>query len=116
MVIDNATGLMWHQSGSDEYMEWNKVKKWIERLNNNGYAGYNDWRLPTVEETASLLESSKNNDNLYIDPIFSNKQWWIWTGDKFGLEGAWRVYFSNGRVYWSYLYNNYFVRPVRSGK
>ena len=116
VVIDNATGLMWHQSGSDEYMEWNKVKKWIERLNNNGYAGYNDWRLPTVEETASLLESSKNNDNLYIDPIFSNKQWWIWTGDKFGLEGAWRVYFSNGRVYWSYLYNNYFVRPVRSGK
>jgi hypothetical protein len=102
VVVDNATGLMWHQGGS-KFMNWNKAKEWVEDLNSEGYAGYNDWRLPTVDEAISLLESKKKG-NLYIDPIFSKEQDWIWTGDKFededGSEAAWRVDFYNGRVYW----------------
>ena len=97
-------------------MSWNDVQEWMVSLNNNGFAGYHDWRLPTVEEAALLLESSKKND-LYIDPIFSNKQQWVWTGDKFGSEAMWHVNFSYGSVYWgliisSYIFSN--VRPVRS--
>ena len=73
VVIDDATGLMWHQNGSDEDVSWNVAKDWVRSLR---YAGYNDWRLPTVEEAASLLESSKSND-LYIDSVFSNKQSYV---------------------------------------
>ena len=116
VVIDRATGLMWHQNGSITCMSWNDVQEWMVSLNNNGFAGYHDWRLPTVEKAALLLESSKKND-LYIDPIFSNKQQWIWTGDKFGSEAMWHVNFSYGSVYWgliisSYIFSN--VRPIRS--
>jgi len=50
VVIDNATGLMWHQSGSEKYMSYTKAKKWIDELNRRSYAGYRDWRLPTLEE------------------------------------------------------------------
>lgn len=82
MVVDNATGLMWHQSGSDERVGLVNAKQWIEKLNNKGYAGHNDWRLPTVEEAASLLESNIKNDGLKIDTVFSHKQEWIWTGDE----------------------------------
>ncbi|MDP6584172.1 MAG: DUF1566 domain-containing protein, partial [Anaerolineales bacterium] len=97
-VIDNATGLMWHQNGSDDYISWHGAPAWVRGLNSRGYAGYNDWRLPTLEEAASLLESNKRND-LYIDPVFSNKQKWIWTGDsEDGSEAAWIVYFHNGHV------------------
>ncbi len=79
-------------------MDWKMAEKWVKDLNNSGYAGYHDWRLPTVEEAASLLESSKKNRDLYIDPIFSNKLRWIWTGDKkIGSERAWHVYFNHGR-------------------
>jgi hypothetical protein len=116
VVIDHATGLMWHQSGSYEYMSWNKAKVWVESLNSMGYAGYHDWRLPTVEEAASLLESSKRN-GLYIDPIFSNKKDWIWTGDKHGSGAAWIVFFDDGLVFWGYLSTfEIYVRPVRSLK
>lgn len=59
VVIDHASNLMWHQSGSTNGMNWENAHRWIERLNTKGYAGYHDWRLPTVEEATSLLEPSK---------------------------------------------------------
>jgi hypothetical protein len=103
---------MWHQNGSNKYVKWNKAKEWVRSLNSRGYAGYNDWRLPTVDEAVSLLESSEKNGGLYIDPVFSNKQEWIWTGDKKGSEAAWDVYFGSGRV--AGVFSVSLVRPVRS--
>ena len=124
VVVDNATGLMWHQGGSDDRMEWDKAKEWVRSLNGRGYAGYHDWKLPTLEEAASLLESNKRND-LYIDPIFSNKQGWIWTGDKFEIKGRWDVRFDRffnciqsggvlGGGDWGRIGRHEYVRPVRS--
>ena len=115
VVVDNATGLMWHQSGSDDEMEWDEAKEWVEDLNSEeGYAGYQDWRLPTVDEAVSLLESSEKNGDLYIDPVFSKKQRWIWTGDsKAGSEAAWYVNFGHGSVSWN-DFSSFIVRPVRS--
>jgi len=116
VVVDNATGLMWHQSGSDDVIRYGGDKEWVEDLNSEeGYAGYNDWRLPTVDEAVSLLESSRIDGGLYIDPVFSEEQEVIWTGDKFdGSEAAWSVYFIYGSVSRSYVYYSIYVRPVRS--
>ena len=111
VVIDHATGLMWHQSGSSNYMRWNSAKDWIRDLNRRGYAGYQDWRLPTLEEAVSLLEASRKND-IYIDPVFNNEQWGIWTGDRYDSGGTWSVYFSLGNVRWRV--KNRYARPVRS--
>jgi hypothetical protein len=111
VVIDHATGLMWHQSGSSDYMSWNSAKDWIRDLNRRGYAGYQDWRLPTLEEAVSLLEASRKND-IYIDPVFNNEQWGIWTGDRHDSGGTWSVYFSLGNVRWRV--KNRYARPVRS--
>jgi hypothetical protein len=33
VVVDNATGLMWHQSGSYNYVDWDEAKEWVEDLN-----------------------------------------------------------------------------------
>jgi hypothetical protein len=115
VVIDHATGLMWHQSGSSNSMDWDKAKQWVRDLNSRGYAGYHDWRLPTLEEAASLLESS-NRNGLYIDSVFSNKQEWNWTGDEYGSEDAWSVSFGLGGVYRNDVVDDdNGVRPVRSG-
>ncbi|GAX61691.1 phosphoglyceromutase [Candidatus Scalindua japonica] len=110
VVIDHTTGLMWLQSGSKEYMQWVAAKAWIRNLNTRKYGGYNDWRFPTIEEAASLLEPGKTNA-LHIDPIFDKEQWGIWSGDKRG-SSTWSVYFSLGNVRWRY--KNRYVRPVRS--
>ena len=121
VVIDNATGLMWHQSGSDEKIKWTQAWHWLADLNNGGYAGYKDWRLPTVDEAASLLESYENADSSYINPIFNEKQYAIWTGDTnkemgYGSGAAYHVYFGQGYVAWITLDSADYVRPVRSIK
>ena len=124
VVIDHATRLMWHQNGSDEYIKRKKAQKWIADLNKEGYAGYNNWRLPTIEEAASLLEPVRRNGDLYINLIFEYKQKWIWTGDKkHGSKSPWLVSFGDGAVYRhvrlgtievSNSYHSIYVRPVRS--
>lgn len=124
VVIDFATGLMWCQSGSKEVMDWGEAKKWVEDLNVRGYTGHSDWRLPTVEEAASLLEPNKNADNLYIDTMFDATQSGIWTGDENDtasyLDGVWSIRFTKGygggSVYWCYENARNHVRPVRSMK
>jgi hypothetical protein len=92
VVVDHATGLMWQQSGSPYYMTYAEAEKYIRDLNNQRFLGYNDWRLPTLEEAMSLMEPKKHGD-LYIDPQFDKTQRWIWTGDKESAGLAWVVGF-----------------------
>lgn len=114
VVLDHSTGLMWQQGGSSKSMRLKMATQWVEDLNRRGYAGYRDWRLPTLEEAVSLLESSKMNGDLYIDPVFSKTQSHIWTGDR-GGSPSWIVYFSLGIVNRSRIdRSRYYVRVVRS--
>jgi len=124
VVINHATGLMWYQSGSEKDMVWSEARQWVKDLNSRGYAGYSDWRLPTVEEAASLLESSKKAGDLYIDNVFDVTQSSIWTGDENDnasyIEGVWSIRFAGGygcgSVCWCYENAVNYVRPVRSMK
>ncbi len=116
VVMDHATGLMWHQYGAMSDMNWNKAKEWVDGLNSRGYAGYSDWRLPTVEEAASLMEPEKKNGVLYIDSVFYSIQAWIWTGDKCGSGKAWSVNYKRGHVAWHFIVIKSYVRPVRLHK
>ncbi len=115
VIVDRATGLMWHQGGSSSSVIFSKAKDWISSLNSRGYAGYYDWRLPTLEEGTSLLESSKRN-GVYIDPAFDSEQFYIWTGDNYDSKSGWIVRFDYGDVNWSNFNHDYYVRPVRSIK
>jgi hypothetical protein len=116
VVVDGATGLMWQQSGSSEYMKYADAEKYIRDLNAKRFAGYNDWRLPTLEEGMSLMEA-KEDGRFYIDPIFDRTQRRIWTADQESAGVAWVVYFYDGSCQHSYvnIFNGY-VRAVRGGQ
>jgi len=114
VVIDHATGLMWFQSGSSEYFNLKKANKWLKKTNKSSYAGFDDWRFPTLDEALSLLED-ESKDNSHIDPVFDNKQWGTWTGDKSGTGDSWIVTYVNGTI--SHVQAGTpatFIRPVRS--
>ena len=113
VVIDHTTGLTWQRSGSDQ-RPFERGKEYIQSLNDQNFAGYNDWRLPTLEEAMSLMEPRKNDKGLFIDPVFDEKQNWIWTADKETASRAWFVSFFSGYCYVSGIdVIFYFVRAVR---
>lgn len=113
VVFDHASGLMWQQSGSSEYMKYDKAKEYVAQLNREGFAGYRDWRLPTLEEAMSLMEPTKMNGDLYIDSVFDKNQRWIWTSDTYSASSAWVVYFYYGLCSYDYFNGNDYVRAVR---
>ena len=114
VVIDHATGLMWQKSGSDNALTYQETQAYIKQLNRERFAGYNDWRLPTVNELLSLVEQNYQSKGIYINPLFDSRQLWCWTADKSSAElVAWRVNFSDGAVNWYSLNAVIYVRAVR---
>ncbi len=120
VVVDHATGLMWQQSGSDREIIYQETEQYVQELNDEKFAGYADWRLPTVEELLSLVEPERSSNKLYIDPLFDAAQSWVWSTDirqiKDGVSSSWRVGFHLGLVYWNYVRYQGGVRCVRSGQ
>ena len=115
-ISDDATGLMWQKSGSPNRMTNKDAPAYIEKLNREKFAGYGDWRLPTVDELKSLLTKQKQSNGLYINPIFDKTQHWCWTSDQCASGGAWYVYFNLGFVYRDNLDYGYYARAVRAGQ
>jgi hypothetical protein len=82
-ITDKSTGLMWQKGGSSEAMPLIEVEGYIQRLNKKiKLAGYSDWRVPTIDELASLLKRKKKGWwNTYINLVFEKKQYTYWSSD-----------------------------------
>jgi serine/threonine protein kinase len=113
VVIATTVGLMWHPGGTPGYMGLARAGKWLEELNNSSYAGFSDWRIPTLEEAASLLRQRQDNASFYTGAYFSLEQQCIYTGDRIDETRVWLVDFKEGNVF-SDFPNYGYIRPVRS--
>lgn len=114
VVVDQTTGLMWQQNGFSYPTQFKYVELCIEDLNRIDFAGYHDWRLPTLEEAMSLINPIRNLKSYsYIDSIFNSKQRWIWTADSVkNAKRAWVV--SGGSPCTNFTFNSDgFIRCVR---
>jgi len=99
-VIDERTALMWQRAGL-ELSSLRTMKKAVEQLNNKGFAGCSDWRMPTLEEAMSLMESAANAKGVHLHSCFSKEQPFIFTASRRRPGGYWFVDFKQGRAYWS---------------
>ena len=73
-LTDRVTGLMWGKECSSKLYQYYGAEKYISGLNNKEFAGYSDWRIPTLEELCSLLERRKNEKGLHISTLFDDKK------------------------------------------
>ena len=113
LMIDHTTGLLWQQSGSKEAAKnLTEARKYITALNNEKYGGYDNWRLPTLEEAMSLTESMKNDEGLCINTDFDVTQDRIWTADQRNASSSWTVDFNHGYCNVNHADWLYYVRAA----
>ena len=139
IVTDHVTGLMWQDDADAK----NVKKQWLTDANydtckdNNASAacsdtggdtvatycaslnlgGYTDWRVPSADELAGILDYGRNNPS--IDPTFQNtstSHYWSAT-EHTSHTDAWYVNFYQGYVRYTDLFSNKsskrYVRCVR---
>ncbi|KAB2843303.1 MAG: DUF1566 domain-containing protein [Burkholderiales bacterium] len=105
-VTDTRTGLMWKRceegrSGSQCMGGVRATHTWAEalaRAEASSFAGYTDWRLPSIKELVSLVELCRTypaiNDSMFPNTSSSS----VWSGSPNALSSlhAWGMDFSVG--------------------
>jgi hypothetical protein len=100
VIIDQRTSLMWQRDGLD-INSIRTIQKNIEELNKQNFAGFSDWRLPTMEEAMSLMEPEQNIKGVFLKLCFSKEQPFIFVAAQRKPGGYWFVDYKQGRAFWS---------------
>lgn len=113
VVVDDRSGRMWHPTGSPEGLTYPAARKWLQGVNERGYGGFHDWRLPTLEEGLSLLRRPADAGGSSPGRLFSLAGRRIWTADRLGGRTVWTVRFDQGIVYAVPERDRNWLLPVR---
>ncbi|WP_130736685.1 DUF1566 domain-containing protein [Flavobacterium sp. J27] len=69
IVVDSSSNLIWMKKDfgiiKQRYLrDWEEIFQWKDKLNSENYAGFSDWRVPTIKEYRSINQS-KEDRKLY---------------------------------------------------
>ena len=112
-VIDNVTGLVWQQTFPSGTYEQTAAITYCASLN---LGGYGDWRLPSLVELLSILDTDVWNPSLnttYFPGPYATPYFWTSTPYAAGGGSAWVIYFVYGTFQTYPTSTPYAVRCVR---
>lgn len=125
-VSDTKTGLIWKKcsegqsgancdSGNATTYSWQGALQQAQSVNNVGFAGYKNWRLPNIKELNSIIEEMCDSPSINLE-VFPNTQisrYWTSSAYSNSVNNAWRVNFSYGSSYNDNKDYDYYIRLVR---
>jgi hypothetical protein len=116
VVNDTTTCLMWQDDNASKSVRktWQEAIDYCEDMS---FAGYDDWRLPNINELYSIADRSKSFPA--IKDAFENvssSEYWSSTTVVINTSGAWNVCFIGGHDRFYDKTENFYVRCVRSGR
>lgn len=115
-VLDKETGLVWERSPSIEIME--QLEDSIKYAYDKIIANRKGWRLPTIEELSSLVDTTQKNPSLpQVHPFHNIQSGFYYSRTKSGSIGTttyieWGVDFSDGHAT---MYGARYIWCVRGG-
>ena len=112
IVIDKKTSLMWQDDidCKTEIMSWNNAIKYAENLS---LYGYSDWRLPTIEELKTIIDTDLHPT---IREEFHNvapNTYWSSSEHTSFIYYSCHIHFYSGLTSYSHKSNEYYVRCIR---
>ena len=113
-ILDETTRLLWEQGGSPYPGTWNEARDYVNSLNRKAFAGFSDWRLPTVNELMSLFIENADPYQFCLEPVFDPDKQRIWSADKKSYIAAWYADVEFGFVWWQDFTCFFHTRAVRS--
>jgi len=134
IALDTETGLMWCRFALgqtwrvDDVIEpatqftWQAALEAAQEFNRQGgFAGYQDWRVPSINELKTLIDDRppKNAGPVhFIDGrVFPDNPPWVWSATPYAGYGggAWFVHFKGGKAINEDTNLTRAVRLVRNG-
>ena len=103
VVRDNIYKLMWQDDDLPDWMTYDKAVGYCDDLI---FAGYSDWRLPTLKEMLSITDDTRHNPA--INKAFKNIAYYKTNNkDEIFLEAYWSStkYAGNSHRVWSVRYS-----------
>jgi serine/threonine-protein kinase len=110
-VFDRSSGLTWASLISRLPMAWHETDEYLAALNRENH-GLPAWRLPTVEELATLLRPKERIEDFCSPAWFDQNKPWLWTADRRSFTSAWFVDVANGAVMWQDLTCRFYALAV----
>lgn len=114
IVTDNLNGLMWQDNAVGSTMTWADAGTTCDNLS---LGGYDDWRLPSIDELESIVDFGRVNPA--INSVFVNTAsfyYWSSTSNVYNTDYAWDVDFNHGNTNAFNKNFNLYARCVRSGQ
>ena len=86
---DRNSGLFWQRCGSGFTLNWKQASEYVAFLNTTRWQGRKSWRLPTLEELASVLNPPLHAGFYSPWPLFDADIHWLWSADHCSKRQAW---------------------------
>jgi len=94
------------------------TEAYVNRVNDQGWCGHSDWRLPALEELAGIVDFSRANPS--IDPAYlpNTLPAYFWSASSYAGDSykAWNVYFLDGPSVNYTRKHSFYARLVRGGQ
>jgi hypothetical protein len=125
VITDNLTGLMWARDANlpGSGKDWLRALVYVTSLNSgNGLCGYNDWRLPNINEIGNLTNAEWPNfadwlrAQSFLNLRLDQEYYWSSTTHHYYTDNAWLIDIGDGGIYGSYKTPLNFLWPVRGGE
>ena len=122
-VTDLKNDIMWLKSDTwvtlGRLVTWHESQAMAIKMNEEKFAGYNNWRIPSASEVKHLFHISASNTDvegceIHIDPVFTSQcGFTTWTSQTRGAKAAMAYDLRSDFEFWLAKENDGFPSAVR---